>query len=104
MIFCTDISFGFWKNHSTSLALLEVVDSFYKSLDGKNKMLGIYFDLQQYFDTVDYQILLNKLYHVGVRGIMHNWLKKLPLQTKTIYSLLWRIFGIGRYYLWCSTR
>jgi len=44
-------------------------------LDGKNKILDIYFDFQKAFDTVDHQILLNKLYHVGVRGIMHNWLK-----------------------------
>jgi len=46
--------FGFPDNHSTSLALLEVVDSCYKSLDGKNKILGIYLDLQKAFETVDH--------------------------------------------------
>lgn len=67
--------FGFRKNHSTSLALLEVVDACYKNLDNNNKILGIYFDLQKAFDTCDHQILLHKLYHVGIRGVMHNWLK-----------------------------
>ena len=38
--------FGFRKHHSTSMALLEVIDSCYKNLDVNNKVLGIFFDLQ----------------------------------------------------------
>ena len=49
--------FGFRKNHSTIIAVLEVVDSCYIILDDDNKVLGIYFDLQKAFDTVDHQIL-----------------------------------------------
>ena len=44
--------FGFRKNHSTSLALLEVIDACYKNLDANNKVLDIYFDLSKAFDTV----------------------------------------------------
>ena len=67
--------FGFRKNHSTSMALLEVIDNCYKNIDVNKKVLGIYFDLQKAFDTVDHNILLHKLYNYGIRGFMHVWLK-----------------------------
>ena len=67
--------FGFRKNYSTSLALLEVVDSCYKNLDKGNKVLGIYFDLQKAFDTVDHDILLAKLHFYGIRGTLLAWFK-----------------------------
>jgi len=67
--------FGFRKNHSSSLALLEIIDTCYQNLDQSKKMLGIYFDLQKAFDTVDHSILLHKLYNYGVRGLMYNWIK-----------------------------
>ena len=67
--------FGFRKNYSTSLALLDVVDTCYRNLDQNNKIIGIYFDLQKAFDTVDHSIVLYKLYSYGIRGIMYNWIK-----------------------------
>ena len=74
--------FGFRKNHTTSLALLEVIDSCYKNLDMNNNVIGIYFDLQKAFDTVDHKILLHKLYNYGIRGTMYNWLNNYLLNRK----------------------
>ena len=67
--------FGFRKNYSTSLALLDIIDECYKNLDQHKKVVGIYFDLQKAFDTVDHGILLHKLYSYGIRGVMYKWLK-----------------------------
>ena len=30
-------------------------------------------DLKRAFDTVDHSVLLNKLYHYGIRGIINDW-------------------------------
>ena len=67
--------FGFRKNYSTVLALLQVVDECYENIDNNNSIVGIYFDLQKAFDTVNHEILLYKLYNYGIRGVLYNWLK-----------------------------
>jgi len=43
-----NFQFGFQKNHSTSLALLDVIDNCYKNIDLNNNVLRIFFDLQKH--------------------------------------------------------
>lgn len=70
-----DYQFGFRKNYSTSLALLETLDNCYASLDKKDYVLGIYLDVAKAFDSVDHNILLHKLNVYGIRGVMYDWFK-----------------------------
>ena len=58
--------YGFRSNMSTSHALLELVEEITSSLDNKKYSVGIFIDLKKAFDTIDHDILANKLYFYGV--------------------------------------
>jgi len=44
--------FGFRKYHSTSIALIDMVDNIYDNMDMQNAAIGVFLDLQKAFDTV----------------------------------------------------
>ena len=58
--------FGFRKNHSTELALIEIVDQIRMSLNNGNMTCGIFIDLSKAFDTVNHEILTDKLHHYDI--------------------------------------
>ena len=60
--------FGVRKKHSTYLAHLILMDKITKSLDNGDKVIAIYLDFSKDFDTVNHDILLQKLYYYGIRG------------------------------------
>ena len=68
-----DKQFGFRNKHSTTHALIEITEKFREALDKKHFACGIFIDLQKAFDTVNHNILLNKLSYYGVRGISNMW-------------------------------
>ena len=68
-----DLQFGFRKGTSTTHALVNLVENIKKSLDNKTNVCGVFIDLQKDLNTVNHKILLDKLYHYGVRGQAHLW-------------------------------
>ena len=58
-----DSQYGFRTNHSTEHAALELADRILYSLDHNETPLSIFLDLSKAFDTLDRNILLNKLKH-----------------------------------------
>ena len=55
------------------MALLSLVDNLTHALENGECIVGVYLDFSKAFDTVDHMILLQKLYHSGVRGCAHDW-------------------------------
>ena len=51
------------------------MDKLTKALDDGKFIVGILLDFVKAFDTVDHDILLNKLSHYGIRGVPHLWFK-----------------------------
>ena len=68
-----NLQFGFRASHSVNHALISLTESIKNSLDNKKFGCGIFLDLQKAFDTVNHQILLNKLEHYGIRGTALAW-------------------------------
>ena len=71
-ILCTN-QFGFRYNSNTSDAIIEFIDYVYSSLDNKQSSIAEYLDLSKAFDIVNYDILMGKLLHKGIRGVMPSW-------------------------------
>ena len=67
--------FGFRKGYSTEMALSSFVERITSSLDKGQHTVGVFLDLKKAFDTVNFNILFDKLSHIGIRGNPLNLLK-----------------------------
>ena len=65
--------FGFRKNNSTVFALAQITEMIKVSIDNRKFGCGIFVNLRKAFDTVNHEILLNKLEHCGVRESILKW-------------------------------
>ena len=66
--------YGFRENHSTDMALLQLVEKIYSALNNNEYALGIFLDLSKAFDSVDLTILLSKLHRYGFQDLSYSWL------------------------------
>ncbi len=72
---CEDIQSGFRPSHSTETALIRVTNDLLLSSD-RGSISLVLLDLNAAFDTIDYNILLNRLENfVGIRGSALAWFK-----------------------------
>ena len=65
--------FGFWSKHSTEHALINLIETIKKYLDDGKIVCGVFIDLQKAFDTVNYEILLEKLKDYRIRSKQNYW-------------------------------
>ena len=79
-----DKQFGFRKSHSTSHAIITLVDKVSRALDTGKFIVGVFLDLKKAFDTVDHTILLKKLHAYGIRDNHLDWFKSY-LNNRTQY-------------------
>ena len=79
------LQFGFRKKYSTNQALIEITENIHKALDTDQRARGVFVDLKKAFDTVNHNILVDKLNHYGVRNKESDWFKSY-LQDRCQYT------------------
>ena len=70
--------YGFRSQHSTELACVKLVDYITTEMDNTKKIktpTAIFLDLSKAFDTLNFNILLNKLQYYGIHGIALSLIK-----------------------------
>ena len=82
-----ELQFGFRQKHSTNQALINITETIRSALDNNKFACGIFVDLQKAFDTVNHEILIEKLQHYGIRGITNNWFKSYLTDRKQYVSI-----------------
>lgn len=65
---------GFRKNRSTTLAVYKYIQEALNMINNKKYAVGVLLDMTKAYDKVQFGILLNKLYGIGIRGKAHEWL------------------------------
>ena len=66
---------GFRTNHSTESSTLKSMDRWLLSIDQGKYNIAMFIDLRKAFDTVNHEILLNKIEYYGVSDKELNWFK-----------------------------
>ena len=65
--------YGFKPKHSTSQAVIDFCISVVNAKHRKENVLAIMLDLSKAFDTIQHDILLNKLQYYGIQGKAFDW-------------------------------
>ena len=79
--------YGFRKKHSTNHALISITEKIRNSLDKNLYAVGVFVDFQKAFDTVNHNILIEKLDHYGIRGCINQWFKSYLSDRKQYVSI-----------------
>ena len=68
-----DLQFGFRTQNSTTHTLISITEKIRESLDHGKFACSVFVDFQKTFDTVNHNILIQKLAHYGIRGKNNDW-------------------------------
>ena len=79
--------FGFRSNYSTNHALLSITEQIKGLVDSGNYVCGIFVDLEKAFDTVNHNILCEKLKYYGLRGIVNKLIQSYLADRKQYVSI-----------------
>ena len=81
-----DSQYGFRSKRSCEHAIMELIGNIIESKNLKHHSCALFLDLSKAFDTLNHDILLEKLDKYGIRGICNDWfrsyLKDRKLQCK----------------------
>ena len=67
--------YGFRTGHNTTHATLDFIKTIESTIEQNSYAIGVFCDLSKAFDTLNHNILLEKLDHYGIRGTTNSWFK-----------------------------
>ena len=70
-----DDQFGFRPKYSTNMAIIKLIDKIVQATNNDEITAGLFLDLSKAFDTIKYDILLDKMAHYGIRGLVLEWFR-----------------------------
>ena len=79
--------FGFRSNYSTNHALLSITERIKKLIDSGSYVCGVFVDLEKAFDTVNHNILCEKLNYYGLRGNVNRLIQSYLANRKQYVSI-----------------
>ena len=79
--------FGFRSNYSTNHALVSITERIKSLLDDTQFVCGIFIDLEKAFDTVNHDILCDKLNYYGLRGNVNKLIQSYLTNRKQFVSI-----------------
>ena len=65
--------YGFRSQHSCQDARSELVGKILKNMEEQKYTIAVFIDLSKAFDTLEHEVLFDKLYRYGIRGITLDW-------------------------------
>lgn len=83
----SDSQYGFRQNRSTSLALIDLTEEITDGIEKNTFVIGMLIDLQKAFDTINHNILIDKLEKYGIRGLTKNGYRAIWATGSKLYRL-----------------
>ena len=79
--------FGFRRAYSVNHAWISITERIRNLLDNQNYVCGIFIDLEKAFDTVNHEILCDKLNFYGMHGNINKLIKSYLTNRKQYVSI-----------------
>lgn len=83
----TESQHGFRSNKSVETASYHLLNYVYSELDQGKYVISLLFDLTKAFDSINQDFLLKKVYNLGVRGPVLNWISSYLTNRKLIVKV-----------------
>uniref|UniRef100_A0A3Q3JDA1 Reverse transcriptase domain-containing protein n=1 Tax=Monopterus albus TaxID=43700 RepID=A0A3Q3JDA1_MONAL len=83
----SDCQYGCRSKRSTSLAITDLMEDITSAMDEKKYTMGIFIDLKKAFDTVNHELLMDKLEKYGIRGMVGKWIRSYLTQRRQFVRL-----------------
>ena len=79
--------FGFQEENSTIHPMIHMLNKISNAMNKNEYTIGIFCDLTKAFDTVPVDLMLTKLYKIGIRGSILDWFKSYLSDRKQFVSI-----------------